>query len=62
MSFAENLSNLMKSNSVTTYRLAKELGVHISTVTNWKSGKQPNISHLKMVSDYFHVSTDKMLN
>jgi transcriptional regulator with XRE-family HTH domain len=62
LSFAGNLSTLMSSNSITTYRLAKELGVHISTVSNWKNGKQPTISHLKMVSDYFKVTTDQLLN
>lgn len=45
MEFAQNLKSVMDSKSITMYRLAKELGVHQTTVKNWLEGKgEPRIS------------------
>ena len=40
MSYATNLCDLMQSRGISSYKLAKEVGVHVSTVTNWKDGRK----------------------
>ncbi len=61
MSFATNLCELMQNRCISSYKLAKEVGVHISTITNWKDGNNPKIEHLKKVADYFGVTVDYLL-
>ena len=61
MAFAENLSKLLNDNKVSSYKLAKEIGVHVSTVSNWKSGKKPIIEHLTLVADYFGCLIDDLI-
>ncbi|MFQ7478404.1 MAG: helix-turn-helix domain-containing protein, partial [Streptococcus sp.] len=56
MSYATNLCDLMQSRGISSYKLAKEVGVHVSTVTNWKDGSNPKIEHVKKVADYFGVT------
>lgn len=61
MGFSENLCDLMQKKSVSSYKLATGIGVHVSTVTNWKEGKGVKVEHLKLVADYFGVSIDDLL-
>lgn len=61
MTFATKLCELMKKNSVTNYRLAKEIGVHQTTIKNWKEGTQPLIEHVKKVADYFGVTFEDLI-
>lgn len=62
MSYATNLCDLMQSRGISPYKLAKEVGVHVSTVTNWKDGSNPKIEHVKKVADYFGVTVDELLS
>lgn len=62
MSYATNLCELMQKRGVSSYKLAKKIGVHVSTVTNWKEGNSPKIEHLKKVADYFGVTVDDLLS
>ena len=62
MSYATNLCDLMQSRGISSYKLAKEVGVHVSTVTNWKGGSNPKIEHVKKVADYFGVTVDELLS
>ena len=62
MSYATNLCDLMQSRGISSYTLAKEVGVHVSTVTNWKDGSNPTIEHVKKVADYFGVTVDELLS
>lgn len=62
MPFAANLCELMKKKSITNYRLAKEIGVHQTTIKNWKEGTQPLIEHIKKVADYFDVTFDDLIS
>lgn len=62
MSFATSLCELMQKNGLSSYKLAKEIGVHVSTVTNWKEGNSPKIEHAKAVADYFGVTVDELLS
>ncbi len=61
MPFAENLVNLQKEKGVTNYRLAKDLGVHCTSVQNWRVGKMPQLNHAHAVAEYFGKSVDEMM-
>ena len=51
MEFAQRLKSVMDSKSVTMYRLAKELGVHQTTIRNWLDGKgEPRISEVQTIA------------
>jgi transcriptional regulator with XRE-family HTH domain len=61
MSYATNLCALMQKRGISSYKLAKEVGVHVSTITNWKDGNSPKIEHLKKVAEFFDVTVDALL-
>lgn len=62
MGYKANLCGLMKKRGISSYKLAKDVGVHVSTVTNWRDGANPKIEHLKLVADYFGVTVDELLS
>ena len=59
--FSCNVRRLMSDKHISSCKLAKSVGVHISTVTNWRDGANPKIEHLKLVADYFGVTVDSLL-
>ena len=61
MSFSENLVKLQQEHGVTNYRLAKEVGVHASTVRNWIDGVAPRLEHAHKVAAYFGKTVDEMM-
>lgn len=61
MTFAQQLSKLMDSRSLTNYQLAKDLDIHPTTVANWLSGKIPMKKTLAILADYFGVSVDELI-
>ncbi len=61
MSFATNLCELMQKTGISSYKLAKDIGVHTSTVTNWRGGKSPKVEHLQTVASYFGTTADDLL-
>ena len=61
MNIAQPLRKLMDERKLSNSKLAREVGVHVSTVTNWKDGANPKIEHLKLVADYFGVTVDYLL-
>lgn len=61
MGYAANLCELMNKTGVSSCKLAKNIGVHTTTVTNWRGGTAPKIEHLKLVADYFGVTVDALL-
>lgn len=62
MNFSQTLAILMNQHSVTAYKLAKEIHVHQTTIKNWLTGKtKPNEEKIKLIADYFNVSTDYLL-
>ena len=61
MSFAQRLSELMASRTLTNYQLAKDLDIHPTTVANWLAGKVPRKKTLALLAEYFGVSTDYLL-
>ena len=62
MSYAKNLCELMQKDRISSYKLAKEIGVHTSTITNWREGKAPKVEHLQAVAAYFGVTVDELLS
>lgn len=60
MSFSENLVNLQKENGVTNYRLAKAIGVHCTTVQNWRTGTTPLLEHAYAVAKFFGKTVEEM--
>lgn len=54
--FATRLNILMEETGVSSYRLAKALGVHQTTIANWKAGRKPQAKHMADVAVYFGVS------
>ena len=60
MSFAANLIRLQAEQHESNYRLAKELGVHATTIQNWRDGKQPQIEHAAKVAEHYGVTIDQI--
>lgn len=59
---SENLSRLQKERGETNYRIAKELGVHQSSVANWKDGIMPHPRHVRLLAEHFGVTVDELLS
>lgn len=61
--FGRNLCIQRKNKGLTQLQLSKELRVHESTISNWENGlREPNLNILIIISQYFDVSIDYMLN
>ena len=58
MNIAQQLHTLMVNAKISRSRLAREIGVHTSTVTNWLDGKEPKAEHLSVICEYFGCSLD----
>lgn len=61
MSFSENLIRLQKEHAITNYRLSRDIGVHATTVQNWRDGHQPLLEHAKKAADYFGKTIEEMM-
>lgn len=61
LNFSERLTKLMAEKRESNYRLAKELGVHQTTIANWKSGVTPQLAHAGKLADHFGISIDDLL-
>ena len=61
MGFGENLARLQAEHDETNYRLAKEIGVHQTSITNWKNGIKPHPKHVKLVADHYGVSVEELM-
>lgn len=58
MNIALTLQNLLKINNISRSKLAREIGVHTSTVSNWIEGKDVTAENLEAVCNYFGCSLD----
>lgn len=61
MSFSKNLIRLQEENHETNYRLAKEIGVHATTIRNWREGKKPLLEHLHAVAEHYGKTMEEMM-
>lgn len=61
MGFSQNLQTLMQESGITDYKLAKTIGVHATTVKNWKQGRIPTAVHAQRVANFFNITVDSLL-
>lgn len=61
MSFSENLVRLQAKNKESNYRLAKDLGVHATTVQNWREGMRPRLEHAARVAEHYGLTVDELM-
>ena len=58
MNIAQRLRNLMESQKLSNSKLARELGVHTSSVSRWLEGKDVSTENLELLCKYFNCSLD----
>lgn len=58
----EKFAQLVEARGVTTYRVAKDIGLAQTVFSDWKSGKsKPKADKLKKIADYFGVTIEYFL-
>lgn len=58
----EKFEQLVKARGITTYRVAKDIGLAPTVFSDWKSGKsKPKADKLKKIADYFGVTIEYFL-
>ena len=58
----ERFEQLVKARGITTYRVAKDIGLAPTVFSDWKSGKsKPKADKLKRIADYFGVTIEYFL-
>lgn len=59
----ERIRELRKAKGITQEALAREVGVSETTISKWENGNSvPDIEMLCILSDYFEVSLDELLD
>lgn len=58
MNIAQQLQELLDSTGISRSRLARELGVHTSTVSNWLDGREVKAENLAALCSYFGCTLD----
>lgn len=62
MSLAENLTRVQAEHGETNYRLAKEIGVHPTSIQNWKSGVcKPHPRHITAIEMHYGLKKGELL-
>ena len=57
----KNLERLQKERGESNYRLAKELGVHQTSIAKWKSGTTTHPMHMNLLAEHFGVTLDELV-
>lgn len=58
----QKFAQLVKARGITTYRVAKDIGIAPTVFSDWKSGKsKPKADKLKKIADYFGVTIEYFL-
>ena len=53
---------LLRTNGITAYKVAKDTGISTATMTDWKKGRStPKADKLQKIADYFGVSLDYLV-
>lgn len=58
MNIAQRLQELLESRGISRSRLAREIGVHTSTVSNWLDGREVKAENLTALCSYFGCTLD----
>jgi len=62
MTLVDRIWLLLEEKEMTAYRLAKEVSLPTSQLSQWKSGKvKPSLEAVRLIADYFNVSIDYLL-
>ncbi|MDA8227598.1 MAG: helix-turn-helix domain-containing protein [Desulfitobacterium hafniense] len=63
MSLSTQMERLMEMKKISRYKLSKETGIPYTTLTQIISGrtKDPQVSALRVLADYFNVSVDYLM-
>ena len=60
--FQERLKELRNEKGLSQTELAKELKVSQRSISSWETGfRQPDFETLRLIAEYFDVSTDYLL-
>lgn len=63
MSFGDNLRRLIDERDITQKELARQLNIAPSTLGSYvQNVREPDFNTLKLLADYFEVSTDYLLD
>ena len=62
MNIAQPLSDILKERGISRSRLARDIKVHTSTVTNWLKGKDIKPDNLSALCDYFGCSPTLLID
>lgn len=58
----QKFEQLVKAREISTYRVAKDIGLAPTVFSDWKSGKsKPKADKLKKIADYFGVTIEYFL-
>lgn len=58
----QRFEQLVKARGISTYRVAKDIGLAPTVFSDWKSGKsKPKADKLKKIADYFGVTIEYLL-
>jgi len=61
MPFPEKLTSLQEERKVSNYRIAKELRISPTTLTNWKTGAtKPSRAYVHLLAEYFGVGEETL--
>lgn len=61
MGFSENLARIQAEHGETNYRLAKEIGVHESSIKNWKTGTKPHPKNVALLEKHYKLKKGTLL-
>jgi len=62
MTINEKIFKLIEEKGITPYRLAKDIGVSMGHIGDWKSGRSsPTSERVVKLAKYFEVSADYLL-
>ena len=61
MNFAQRLEDLIELNGTSRGAVARFVGVHTSTVTNWLKGMEPKIDKVTKVAEFFDVPVSYLM-
>ncbi len=60
--FSKNLAQLQADRGESNYRLAKSIGVHQTTIKNWKDGTTPHPKHIRLVAEHYGCTEAELLS
>lgn len=56
-----NIRALRKSKGIRMEDMAKDLGVHIVSVSHWENGRGMDVYNLVRICEYFHCNAESLL-